>query len=345
MNKRHAIVWLASAVAILLLVGAGVATNARAGSLGSIVGAASRVRGGDTVIATINGEAVQLRVLETVRAALQATGGAQMSDSAAYRQAMDQIIHNRVLIQEARRRRFTVSEQEARDYLAKVKSEGDSEATRFLQDEAAAAGIDDREFEEKAVAAYREGLLIGKLYEALHKETPGPTQEEIDVYLAQHPGPNAIVLIPVAFQDAAAARTTYAELQSLAAGQSKDQFVTTFDGYARRLGNSGPGEFVHQKFYFLREAELPDYAREALTRPQDSMGLYERGDGTAVVYLVLKTVTMSAQETRAAAERALVEERYMAYALQVEERLKAEAKVEIFKDRLPLAAQAALVNT
>lgn len=233
---------------VILLLGAGTVMQVQGVSIGGILGAASRpMKGGDTVIATINGEPVSLHVLERTKTALQATSQTSLDDSEAYRQAMDQIVHNAVLIQEARRRGLTVSEQEARDYLAEIKASAEQspELAQMLRDEAQAFGVDRRQFEEQMVVAYREGLLIDKLYQALSDEMPPPSEEEVDVYLAKQPGPNAIVLIPIEFQDVAMARSTYAELQSLAATQSAEQFTTTFDGYARRLGNRGPGEFVH----------------------------------------------------------------------------------------------------
>lgn len=240
-----------------------------------------------------------------------------------------------------------MSEQEARAYLAQIKAtaEQSPELAQMLEDEAKAFGVDSRQFEEQMVVAYREGLLIDKLYQALSDESPLPSEEEVDVYLAKQPGPNAIVLIPIEFQDVAMARLTYAELQSLAATLPAEQFTTTFDGYARRLGNRGPGEFVHQKFRFADKTnELPDYARDALNKPEGVKGLFERVDGTAVVYLVLKSVAVSAEEARAAARAQLIQERRMAYADELERRLVSQAKVRIFKDKLPPAAQTALAN-
>jgi len=252
-----------------------------------------------------------------------------------------------VLIQEARRRGLTVSEQEARAYLVQIKASAEQspELAQMLQDEANAFDMSSQQFEERMVAAYREGLLIDKLYQALSDETPLPSEEEVDVYLAKQPGPNAIVLIPIDFRDVAAARSTYAELQSLAATQLPEQFTTTFDGYARRLGNRGPGEFVHQKFRFADKAnELPDYARDALDKPEGVMGLFERTDGTAVVYLVLKSVAVSAEEVQVSARAQLIEERRMAYADELERQLVSQAEVHIFKDKLPRAAQTALAD-
>ena len=335
------------ALAVVLLVSIGLVAQVQGVSMGYILGAASRqIKGGGAVVATINGEPVSLQTLERTKAALQASSQTPLDDSEAYRQAMDQIIRNRVLIQEARRRGLTVSEQEARDYLAEIKAtaEQSPELAQMLRDEAKALGLDNRQFEEQMVAAYREGLLIDKLYKALEDETPPPSEEEIDVYLAQQPGPNAIVLIPIEFQDVAAARSTYAELQALAATQPAEQFTTTFDGYARRLGDRGMGEFVHQKFRFADANELPDYARDALDRPEGAMGLFERADGTAIVYLVLKSVAVSAEEARSAVRAHLVQEKRMAYAYELEGRLVNQADVRIFKDRLPSAARAALVD-
>jgi len=332
----------------VLLVGVGLAVQASAGSFGRVLGIASRpIKGGKSVIATINGEPLDLQALERTRTVLQANSQVPLNSVEAYKQAFDQLVRNRVLIQEARRRGLKVTEQEARDYLAQIQATAKQspELAQMLEDEARAFGGDEHQFKEQMVAAYHEGLLIQKLYEALNAEAPLPSDEEVDIYLTRQPGPNAIVLIPIMFQDSAIARSTYAELQSLASSQSPDQFTTTFDGYARRLGKRQPGEFVHQTFRFADETtELPDYAQAALESPEGSIGLFERADGTAVVYLVLKSVATSAEKARAAAKAELVQERQRTYADEVERRLVNQAKVHIFQNRLPQVAQAALTS-
>jgi len=316
-------------------------------SLGAILGAASRTtKGDDITIATVNGEPVSLHFLERVKTVMQATSPTPLDDAEAYRKAMDYIIRNRVLIQEARRRSLTVSEQEARDYWGQIKATAEQlpELAQELKDEAEALGLNEHQFEERMVAAYREGLLLDKLYKALGEEAPAPSEEEIDIYLARQPGPNALVLIPILFTDATAARATYEELRSLAAIQDPDQFTTTFDGYARRLGKRGPTEFIHETFRFADEKELPDYAQDALDKPEGALGMIERSDGTAVVYLVLKSQAVSAAEARELARAHLAEEKRRAYVGAIEQQLVSQADVHIIRENLPPQAQSALAN-
>lgn len=212
MNKNNAMrrrLILSTSVVFALLALAVVAIQVQGVSLGAILGAASRTtKGADITIATVNGEPVSLQALERIKTVMQATSPTPLDDDEAYRKAMDHIVADRVLVQEARQRGLTVSEQEARDYLAQIKAtvEQAPELAQMLKDEAKALSLDNRQFEDKMVAAYREGLLLDKLYKALSNEAPAPSEEEIDIYLAQQPGPNALVLIPISFTDATTAR-------------------------------------------------------------------------------------------------------------------------------------------
>jgi hypothetical protein len=343
---RHKFVLTILAVFALLVLVV-YAVQVRGISLGAILGAASgATKGDDITIATVNGEAVSLKSLERIKTVMQATSPTPLDDAEAYRKAMDHIVRNRVLIQEARRRGLTVSEQEARDYLAQIKAaaEQSPELAQMLKDQAKALGLDDHQFEERMVAAYREGLLLDKLYKALGEEAPAPSEEEVDIYLARQPGLNVLVLIPIPFADTEAAQAVYEELQSLAATQDRNQFTTTFDSYARRLGNRGPKEFVHETFRFADEEELPDYARDALDKPEGALGMLERSDGTAVIYLVLKSQAVSAAEARELARAHLAEEKRRAYVGAIEQQLVSQADVHIIKENLPPQAQSALGN-
>ena len=332
-------------VVLLVVIGATVAAQAQGTSMADILGAAIRpVKRGDTIVAVVDGEPVSLQTLERTKAMLQATSHEPLDDSEAYRQAMNHIIRNVVLVREANRRGLTVTEQEARDYLAQVKAlaKESPDLQKTLNEEARALGVSGEEFNKRMVETYRKALLIGKLYQALDKEVPPPSEEDIDVYLAEHPGVNAIVLIPIEFRDSAKAEATYAKLRALAATQPAEQFVTTFDGYARRLGDHKPGQFVHRTFRFSNKSELPDYVRSALGKPAGYMGIFERKDGTAVVYLVLRSATVSTQEARESARNQLIDERREGYIEEFEKRLISRAKIKIFSDKLPPAVRGAL---
>lgn len=334
----------AVALGVVLLLGIGLIARVQGISLGTILGMAARpFNGAETVIATVNGDPITLHALERTKTALQATGTAR-DESEAYRQAMEHLVRETVLVQEARHRGFVVAEEEARAYWEQVKATAaqSPELARLLEEEAKASGLDERAFADLMVATYQEGLLIERLYQALAEEAPPPSTEEVDLYLAKQPGPHALVLIPIAFRDRATAQATFAELQTLATTRSPDELATLFDGYARRWGAYGPGEFVHQTFRFAHADELPDYARDALSKPEGSIGLFERADGSGVVYLVLKSAVSAAEEARALAAAQLSEERRMAHIENVTKQLVDQAKVRIFTDRLPLAAREAL---
>lgn len=343
-NTKSSVV-LALVLGLVLLVAAGLQTAANGGSLGQIVGTASRpLAGGDTVVATVNGEGITLATLERTKTVLQATAAQSLGDAEAYAQALDRLIQDKALVREARRRGLSVSEDEAQAYWAQVQADAKQspELAQHLRDEAAAMGVDDATFTARMVAAYREGLLLDKLYVQLSNEAPAPSLADVDLLLAERPGPNAIVLIPIHLADLATAQGVFSELQALAQAQDVDQFTTTFDGYARRLGHRSANEFVHERFHYTEaDRELPAYARDALDKAEGAIGLYAEPNGPATIYLVLKSVHMSQEETRAAAQAELAQEYRMAYSRQLEQSVVDQAVTEFFHDRLPAAARAA----
>lgn len=346
MGKPRGPYLIALALALVLLVVAGVSTGVLGTSLGQIAGVASRpLADGDTIVATVNGQGITLAALERTKAVLQATADQSLDDAHAYAQALDRLIQDKTLVQEARQRGLSISEAEAQAYWAQVQADaGQSpELAQFLKDEANALGLDDATFAAKMVATYQEALLLGKLYDLFSAEAPAPSIAAVDLFLAKRPGPNAIVLIPIQFPDLDTARSTYAELEALAQAQTADQFTATFDRYARRIGNHSLNEFVHERYHYTdADRELPGYVRDALDKPEGAMGFYASPEGSGTVYLVLKSVQMSQEEARAAAAAELTQENRMAYSRQLEQSLVNQATVEIFKDRLPAAARGAI---
>lgn len=345
MGKTRSSVLLALVAVLALLAVVGFGASASGVSLGQIVGVAGRSPAhGDTIVARVNGEGITLAALERTKSVLQATVAEPLADAEAYTQALQRLIQDKTLVQEARRRGLTVTQAEAEAYWAQVQADAQQspELAQFLADEAVALGVDEVTFAGRMVTTYREALLVGKLYDQISAEAPAPSTAAVDLFLAQRPGPNAIVLIPIQFADLATAQATHAELQKLAQAQNADQFTTTFDGYARRLGHHSPTEFVHERYHYADAGrELPGYVRDALDKPEGAMGLYASPDGTATIYLVLKSVRMSQSEARAAAEAELLQENRMAYSRQFEQSLVDRATVEMFQERLPAAARAA----
>lgn len=72
--------------------------------------------------------------------------------------------------------------------------------------------------------------------------------------------------------------------------------------------------------------------------------MMERSDGTAVVYLILKSQAVSAAETLELARAQLTEEKRRAYADALEQQLVSQADVHIIRENLPPQAQSALAN-
>lgn len=333
-------------LALLALLASAVALNARDRSIGDLLRSASQsAKGGDTVVASVNGEPVLLQELEQTRIILQNSSDiAMFTEVDAYQKAMETLFRNRVLVQEARRRGLTVSEAEAQTYLAQIKQQAaeSPELAQLLADFIAADGGDPVAYEKKAIAAYREGLLMQKLDQALAQEITPPTETEIDDYLARQPGSNLLILIPLKFTDAEAARKIYAELQSLAAAQGSDAFSTTFADYALRLNNYAAGDAPHQTFQYATPAELPDYAQAAMGSAQGQMGLFTRPDGTVVIYLVLQAQKMTQEEMRASASALLMEQRQRDYVSKVEQELLGKARIKFYPKSLPKNVRSAL---
>lgn len=335
-----------SLLALLALLASALTLNARGRSIGDLLASAARSTGADSaVVASVDGEPIRLQELVQTKIILQnSADGAALTAAEAYQQAMKILLRNRVLIQEARRRGLTVSEAEAEAYLAQIKQQATEspELTQVLADFIAAAGGDPVTYEKKAVAAYREGLLMQKLDQALAQEIPPPTETEISDYLARRPGSHLLILIPISFMNVDTAQRIYAELQSLAATQGPDVFSTTFAGYAVRLNRYAPGDVPHQTFQYATLTELPDYAQAAAGSSQGQMGLFTRPDGTAVVYLVLHAQQMTQEELRANARTLLMEQRQRDYISKVEQELLSKARVKFYPKNLPQNVRSAL---
>lgn len=331
--------WLAASVFLALLMGFTIVSRSRGVSLAFMVGALTQPQldgEGEVVVATVNDEPVTWHELESTKNLMQ-LGNPAMSDDEAYQTAFDKLVRTKVQYQEAIQRGYSAGEQEAWRLLRETKAmvEQSPEAQQMLQDRAQAMGLTSEELDRQLVEEYKQFIPIGKLTRAISAEAPRPTEEEIDVYLARQPGPNALVLIPIHFDDVETAHQVYEELQALRDIQDSEQFVTTFDGYARRLGNRGEFEFVHETFQFASEDELPDYAQDAVGKPEGSLTLFERADGTSVIYLVLKSSRVGVAEAREQARQHLTEEKRAAYVEEYVDTLVSQADVRIFYDRLP----------
>ncbi|MDH7484954.1 MAG: hypothetical protein QHJ81_01620 [Anaerolineae bacterium] len=79
--------------------------------------------------------------------------------------------------------------------------------------------------------------------------------------------------------------------------------------------------------------------------PKGNLGLFERPDGTAAIYLVLKSVTVSAAEAREAARMSLAREKQQQHVRSVEDELLRQADIRVYPQRLPPAAREAIPAT
>ncbi len=296
-----------------------------------------------TLIAKVNGESVYLDALERSKI-LRMAFNPGMEEAVAYQQAMQDLVREIVLVQEARRRGLSVSEEEARQIweqmheLLLAAPEG-KEYLDALEDQRKALGLSPAEYEKQLIAVYGRGRLIGKLREALSAQAPTPSPEEVEAYLAQQPPVNVLILIPLEFTDLEYAKKIYRELHSLYLQQTSEDFETTLIGYAQRLKNLGPEAAYHQEFRYNDISELPDYGRAALDQPENTLNLFEREDGTAVIYYILKSYKKDLAEAPQAAYQALSQEKQKSYVAEIEKTLIEQAVVEYFVENLPPAAR------
>ncbi|NMB67999.1 MAG: hypothetical protein GYA20_04485 [Chloroflexi bacterium] len=176
------------------------------------------------------------------------------------------------------------------------------------------------------------------------QEAPQPTEDEIRAALAIAPAPNQLVLIPMEFTNIKQARETFAELEKQKPSETTATFEETFTSYVKKLVNLQPNEFLHKEFFFREISELPDYAQSAVHIPENSIGIYERENGTAVIYLVLKSVILTDDEVRNQIRNLLWQDKQSSYLLKFEENLIQHAQVKYMTANLPAEVRIALTG-
>ncbi len=258
-----------------------------------------------------------------------------ISEREAYQLALENIIRNTVLIQEAKRLGLTVSKEEALQYWHQIQSQ----AKESPELQATIEEFKRQTNEDDLVNGYRQALLVQKLYEQLGQEAPKPTESEIDRYLALDPGQNTLTLIPIFFDDATQAQKVFDELQALSKTRSEDDFIELFDEKARELNNLSEDSYVHQTFEFTDPKELPDYAQDALSKPENEPVLFVQPNGKAVIYLVLMADVHDPADLRELARQTLMEEKQQQYIDSVEQNLVKQAQISLVRKNLPDAAQ------
>lgn len=338
-------IWMKAAFTLLVVMIMASVAIAQAGteSAGKKIGEAAEKHGvqGDSVIATVNGEPITLRDLEINKAAHQSGSDAAMTDYIAYQAALKNLVDHRLMDQEARRRGLTVDESAVQQQIESTRAEAARipEIQRYLDEQQQALGLDDQAYWELLSQVIRQGLLATKLETEVVNALPTPTDAEVSAFFDQQPDHNALVLIPIEFPTADEAHRAMSELRQLQQQQRKDQFMTTFDSYARRSMSKSSSEVLHETFRFKNKQQLPDYVQAAAEQAEQTLTLFVRPNGKAVLSLILKSELVAEADARTQAKQSLIQDRQRAELDKLSKRLYQQARIQVFQDRVPAGAR------
>jgi hypothetical protein len=297
------------------------------------------------VVAYVNHDPVHLGSLELTKETMQ-FNQPELSDKQAYAAAMRSQIRNLVLVQEADRRGITVTETETRQYweYMQVLIDDHPEMIQMLKEQRSILGYSDEEYEQQVIQIYQDLIAIGKLRDQLYLSAPLPTDEEVELALAETSGRNTLIVLPIYIEDASTVRKAYSELRELADSMPSDEFEGTFLHYALQSGGRQVGDILHETFVFDELDEIPGYAQSAINQPEGAIGFFDDEGGSAVIYLVLTSMKTSDEEARAAIYSRLLSEKQENYWLEFENALLEVAQVEYVAENLPEAARKALLE-
>ena len=108
-------------------------------------------------------------------------------------EALARLIEDKVLLSEALKRGFGVSEEEAKSYTEKVRENVDSPnisqaSKQFFEEFLQALGLSEEKYwEQIALRNYKAILTVTRLKENLRGTIPPPTEEEIQAWEEKHP--------------------------------------------------------------------------------------------------------------------------------------------------------------
>jgi hypothetical protein len=300
---------------------------------------------GDVIVAYVNDQPIDLGSLEKMKSILQ-SNQPELSTEQAYRDAIQELIRQKAWVVEAKQRGIIVSTEEAKAYRDQMKSLASEspEIAEVLKEQEKSFAGSEAQLENKIIAIYQDALAVEKLSQMIMQEAPQPTEDEIRAALAIAPAPNQLVLIPMEFTNIKQARETFAELEKQKPSETTATFEETFTSYVKKLVNLQPNEFLHKEFFFREISELPDYAQSAVHIPENSIGIYERENGTAVIYLVLKSVILTDDEVRNQIRNLLWQDKQSSYLLKFEENLIQHAQVKYMTANLPAEVRIALTG-
>ena len=105
-------------------------------------------------------------------------------------EALARLIEDKVLLSEALKRGFGVSEEEARAYSEEVRKSmnfPDVIGKEWFEDLIKGMGVSEQEYWEMAPKGYQMILSVSNLMASLRKNIPPPTTEEIQAWKKEHP--------------------------------------------------------------------------------------------------------------------------------------------------------------
>lgn len=299
----------------------------------------------ETVIAYVNGEPILLNQLELMKTVIQ-TNDPDLVDTQAYQQSMQAIIRQKALAQEARRRGFTATYDEAKKYWEQVQilAKQESDIMELMKAQEKAFPGSKADLEAKIITVYQESISVGKMVEALRLEVPAPLDDEIWLALSEAPISNVLILIPIEFKSSNQAQEVLQELQYLLKNEGLQAMEEKLTSIAQQQALPNSHAFFHQEFTYKEINELPDYAKSAVQLPENSLGIYERLDGTAVIFLVLKSEYFSKEQSFDLTRERLWREKQDSYLIDFENNLINNANIKIINDNLPIKAKEAFGN-
>jgi len=285
-----------------------------------------------TVVATVNGDPIYEEDVLDIAGVIKDGYDPPPSDEDARQMALDLLIEQTVMLQEAESRGIPSDEEGGWKELYQIKqaAQNQTELQQSMEEQRLSKGMTQEEFDAYLVGQYTPRLRIEMLHDQLFSEVPEVTEEEIDTWLASQPGRNTLILISLHYTSALEANQAYADLQAAKDSQEPNEFVTTFDAYALQHSGKTSEEFVHEDHKYDEVTELLDYAQDAVGRDPTSMVLFTRPDDSAVIYYVLASETAEAADMRALAEPTLAREKREQFAEQYKDDLVAQADIQFF---------------
>ncbi|MFO3797571.1 MAG: hypothetical protein ACK8QZ_09860, partial [Anaerolineales bacterium] len=250
--------------------------------------------------------------------------------------ALSMLLEDVVLHQEASRRGIHTLEAEARSFMEQQRQlweqfpPEDPMVREVISKTMQAAGLkSEDEYWNAMVDHYARLLNLSKLRQQIYQEVPSPTDQEVTIYLAEHPIRSAVVLIPVYVDDWGKASLIYADLVKKEKSLGLDELAAEVDRVARQYRPRGPGQPTVETYQFTSPSELPEHVREVLVLSEGEVGLVKDHTGAPVIVLVLSKLLINEATAVEYARHQLWEQRAKEHYQSVVEDLLQKAHIEI----------------